>query len=241
MIRQRTPSSSFFRAVESADRLDILEGLPHPTFEPLALSQELASKAVREILGSFFYQGSRPLKAEHQAGVRSVLADPRTFSPGPGEGAVSRCGGFHADFAVEFLHGARVGGALICFGCGEIKTLIQGDHWHHALLPEAELALSPILLDYRDKCPIPPPQQPAIRRAAISRSEALEAVGPILIELEAYRCTHDRYPSALSRRQRNTVSDRGKIYYQALSGGSDFWLVYSDPELDGESSSAPVP
>jgi len=24
------------------------------------------------------------------------------------------------------------------------------------------------------------------------------------------------------------------VYYQALSGGRDFWLVYSDPERDGE-------
>ena len=234
MIRQTTPSSSFRRAIESAERLDLLEGLPHPTFEAHAFSQESASNVVRDILGSLFYRESHSLNAEDHAAIRSVLGDPRTFVPCPGAGAFRRCGGFHADFAIEFRHDAQVGGALICFGCGEIKTLIQSDRWHHDLLPDAEVALSRVLLGYRHKRPIPTPPRAAARRVEISRPDALEAVGTILTELEAYHRTHDRYPSALSRRQGRRGSARGMIYYQALSGGRDFWLAYSDPERDGE-------
>ena len=236
MLRQKGPSSSFRRAIESAERLDILEGLPHPRFEKLAFSQELASNAVRDILGSLFYDESRPVKFEDHTAIRSVLADPRTFLPCQDDGVVrlKRCGGFHADFAIEFRHDAQVGGALICFGCGEIKTLIQGDRWHNDLLPEAQAALRRTLLGYRDKRPLRTPPPAEAPRVAISRSEAREAVGTILTELEAYHRTHDRYPSALSQRQRHTGSARGKIYYQALSGGRDFFLAYSDPERDGE-------
>jgi hypothetical protein len=128
-------------------------GLPHPTFEPRALSQELASNAVREILGELFYQESHPLNPEDYAAIKAILADPGTFLPGPHEGVSKRCGGFHADYAIEFHHGAQVGGALICFGCGEIKTLIQADRWHHDLLPAAEAALGRVLRRYQDKRP----------------------------------------------------------------------------------------
>lgn len=234
MIGQTAPSSNFRRAIESAERLDILEGLPHPTFEAHALSQELASNAVRDILGSLFYLESHSLNAEDHVAIRSVLADQRTFLPCPEEGAFKRCGGFHADFAIEFRHDAQAGAALICFGCGEIKTLIQDNRWHHDLLPEAEVVLSRVLRHYGQKRPIPPPRRSAARRIEISRPEALEAVGTILTELEAYHRTHERYPPALSPRQRHRGSARGLIYYQALSGGRDFWLVYSEPERDGE-------
>ena len=247
MIRQTAPSSSFRRAIESAERLDLLEGLPHPTFEADIFSQELASSAVRDILDSFFYEELHSLNARDDAAIRSVLSDPRTFVTfllRPGEVATKLCGGFHADFAIEFRHDAQVGAALICFGCGEIKTLIQDDSWHYDLLPEAEVALSRVLLRHRYKRPIrTPPPSPA-PRVKISRPEALEAVGTILTELEAYHRTHERYPPALSRRQRHRGSARGLIYYQALSGGRDFWLVYSDPEREGEivfrSSSLPT-
>src|SRR5262245_13021021 len=120
MIRLKAPSIGFRRAIETAERLDVLEGLPHPMFEALAFSQESACNAVRDILGSLFYQKSRPLDVEDYAAIRSVLADPRTYLHCADEGAFKRCGGFHADFAIEFRHDAQVGGALICFGCGEI-------------------------------------------------------------------------------------------------------------------------
>ena len=122
--------NKFCRAIESAGRLDVLEGSPHPDFEPHAFAQESASSAVRDILGSLFYQELHPLNAEDHAAIRSVLADPRTFvqcRDQEGWVTVKHCGGFHADFAIEFRHDGRVGAALICFGCGEIKTLIQ-DH-----------------------------------------------------------------------------------------------------------------
>jgi hypothetical protein len=145
VIERRTPSSSFFRAIESAERLGILKGLPHPFHEKLAFSQELDSKAVREIHGSVFYQESRPLELEHDEAIRSVLADPRTFVPFPRSGPIKLCGGFHSDFAVEFHHSGEVGAALICFGCGEIKTLIQGDRWHHDVRPQAMFVLKLVL------------------------------------------------------------------------------------------------
>src|SRR5262245_23623714 len=151
------PSSSFFRAIESAERLDILEGLPHPRREEREFSRELASQSVRDILDSFFYQESRPLKVEDHAAIKSVLADPRTFLPGPRK--IKLCGGFHADFAVEFHHDDQVGAALICFGCGEIKALIQGTQWHHDLLDQAAVVLHQVLSPYRVKRPYPTPQE----------------------------------------------------------------------------------
>ena len=121
----------------------MLKGLPHPFEEKRAFSEELDSKPVRDILGSFFYQELHPLNVDDQAAIRSALADPRTFLPGPV--TMKLCGGFHADFAVEFQHDGEVGAALICFGCSEIKTLFQRDRWHHNLRPQALFVLKLVL------------------------------------------------------------------------------------------------
>jgi hypothetical protein len=234
MIQRAAHLSDFCGAIQCAERLTLLEGLPHPTFEPTAFSRELASNAVREILGSPFYKGEHSLTAEDEAAIRFALGDPETFLPCPDEGRFKRCGGFHADFAIEFRHDAGAGAALMCFGCGEVKTLLQTDRWHHDLLPDANAALSRVLLGHRYKRPIPaPPQPPEPRPAEIFRAEAIEAVGTILSDLEAYHRTHGRYPSALSRHQRRRGSPRSVIYYQAKSDGRDFWLMYHDLELDG--------
>jgi hypothetical protein len=125
--------SQFRRAIESAAQLDVLEGLPHPAVEPHAFARESAANAERDILGSRFYQESHPLDAEDHAAIRTVLAERRTFVRRYPDlrfwlTVRSLCGGFHADFAIEFRHDGRVGAALVCFGCREIKTLIQGRH-----------------------------------------------------------------------------------------------------------------
>ena len=234
MIRQTAPFSSFCRAIERAERLTLLEGLPHPTWEATVFAQELASNALRDILGSPFYEEAYALNAEDDAAIRSVFADEQSFLFSPDEGRFKRCGGFHADFAIEFRDEAQAGAALICFGCGEIKTLVQAHRWHHDLLPDAEAALSRVLLPHRYKRPIPAPPLREPRRAKISRAEALEVVGTILSDLEAFHRAHGRYPFALSPQKRRRGPPGSVIDYQAQSDGHDFRLVYSDPERDGQ-------
>jgi len=55
------------------------------------------------------------------------------------------CGGFHADFAIEWLQSAVLRQSLLCFGCGEAKLITGLAHDHVDLASGAYERLSALL------------------------------------------------------------------------------------------------
>jgi hypothetical protein len=111
------------RTLQSADRLVLYEGLPHPMYEPGALAAERKSKATVTLHGFPFYREPLELKSGDGERLKALLGDSRSFSPYSGE---KKCGGFHPDYAVEWSAGGQVYQALICFGCFEAKIYGPG-------------------------------------------------------------------------------------------------------------------
>ena len=87
-----------FRAsLDSAHTLHIYEGLPHQTFDRVALRQERRRKDVTTIAGFPFYTPATP--SRFQPKLKSLLARTaaiRLYVDDP----LLRCGGFHPDFAI---------------------------------------------------------------------------------------------------------------------------------------------
>jgi hypothetical protein len=144
------PTDRFTAAIASADRMTLLEGLPHQHFERELLESERRSKPVRELDGYPFYQAPLALSAADAKRLMLLLSDPATFQRFSGE---KLCGGFHPDHAVEWQQGSRSYRALLCFGCHEVKLSGPGIDQRYDLTDAAAGELKALLSPYRQNRP----------------------------------------------------------------------------------------
>jgi hypothetical protein len=105
-------------SIARADRITFFEGLPHPMYESKSLDSERKSKPTIERYGFSFYREALKLKPGDEARFKSLLGSPGSFEPFKGE---KKCGGFHADYFVEWSGVKELSSCLICFTCGEVK------------------------------------------------------------------------------------------------------------------------
>lgn len=138
-------------AIAKADKVVLFEGLPHQGNEPELLKKELADKKTVQIAGYPFYAETLELKDGHGKKLTELTAGKDTFDKFGGE---KKCGGYHPDYAVEFLVGADKYHALICFGCSEAiitgpKATVRCD----MNKDEGYKAFAAILKEYRKNRP----------------------------------------------------------------------------------------
>lgn len=110
-------SSAEIRAtLAGASLIRVYEGLPHQSFERDLLAKESQRKDTK-VIGSFrFYTPA--VEAKNLVGLRTLLSSSEAIQVFRGE---KRCGGFHPDYAIEWLDGAgNRYDAQICFGCHEV-------------------------------------------------------------------------------------------------------------------------
>jgi len=101
----------------------LFEGLPHPHLERALLEQERRTKQVREIGGFPFYVEPLWPLHDHEVLLRTTFSKAETLPPFSGE---KMCGGFHPDFAVEWLGCDVPRHSLLCFGCCEVMSIAPG-------------------------------------------------------------------------------------------------------------------
>ena len=101
----------------------LLEGLPHPYSERVLLEAERRTKQVREIGGFPFYRTPLSPVHDHETLFRTTFSMPETLPPFSGE---KMCGGFHPDFAIEWLGCDVDRHSLLCFGCVEVMSIAPG-------------------------------------------------------------------------------------------------------------------
>jgi hypothetical protein len=114
---------AFTEAVRNSSKVTFYEGIPR--------HREPEKKPVFVLHGESFYQGDLTLPESNRKLILELLQDPATFQPlTSGE---HKCGGFHADYAVEFLCDGQKYQALLCFGCDEVKLYGPGIERHDDL------------------------------------------------------------------------------------------------------------
>ncbi|MFL5330147.1 MAG: hypothetical protein ACJ8C4_14695 [Gemmataceae bacterium] len=102
----------------------VFEGLPHHSYESELLGKELKTKITFEIGQYPFYKSPLTIRANDLADLAHITRNPESYRRLVGE---KKCGGFHPDFALEWLLGARKIDVSICFGCCEAK--ISDGNW----------------------------------------------------------------------------------------------------------------
>lgn len=106
--------------------MEVLEGIPHPRWEPKARSLELTQRKTTKLAEEIFYEQLLPSSEEFRAQMTAAFAGNELFIR-PLIGAlphVKACGGFHADYGVSWWQDEeRLVSALICFGCHDIQLV----------------------------------------------------------------------------------------------------------------------
>ena len=143
-------AAAFAVAIANADEVVLLEGLPHGMFEHELLETERRSKPVRESHGHPFYEPPLVPTADDARRLTQLLSDPATLERVFLE---KKCGGFHPDYAVEWVRGGERYQAQICFGCGEVKLFGPGIGGRYELSDGAVAELEVMLARYRKNRP----------------------------------------------------------------------------------------
>jgi hypothetical protein len=144
------PDRSPFATVGRAEKLTLLEGLPHPGNDHKAFEKEQKTKETVDLHGYAFYREPLALTAEDTGKLKALVGDPALFAPFIGE---KKCGGFHPDYAVEWTVDGQVYRCLCCFGCSEVKLF--GPLGETRLeMADAGFALSRVLKPYQKNRPL---------------------------------------------------------------------------------------
>ncbi len=112
----------FAAVAGKSDQVLLWEGLPSD-LKKLSSGQQKAAKISFKIGDQAFYAQAIPLTdAEASEVTDAVLKHRENFRSWSG---VKFCGGFHADYAVEWRSkGVTQAQALFCFSCGEARLLV---------------------------------------------------------------------------------------------------------------------
>jgi hypothetical protein len=135
--------------VAKADKVILHEGLPHPA-EDKNFENEKKTKKTIDIAGWLFYAEPLAPKEEDVKKLTELLKAETTFVA---FGGVKKCGGFHPDYAVEWLVGKDHYYALICFGCHEAKVYGPEKAAYVDIRKEGYDALTKLLKPYRKNRP----------------------------------------------------------------------------------------
>ncbi len=107
-----------YDSVHDAERITVYEGLPHQNYEQETFTAEVKTKPTLLFSGFRFYTAPLVLNAPDLKELRRIMGDRSTYQAHRGE---KECGGFHPDYAVEWLVEKKIYRALICFGCLEVR------------------------------------------------------------------------------------------------------------------------
>lgn len=109
------PQHDLSAVIAKADRVIIYKGLPR---NKESLEEELKSAATVKLYNSFFYQEPLDMSQDDINKLVNVL---NNFDDNFSTYQPKRCGGFHADYIIQWYVGEEAQAVLICFGCGEIR------------------------------------------------------------------------------------------------------------------------
>jgi hypothetical protein len=109
----------FVDTIRSAESLKLYEGLPRDGGH---VPPERAGWPTVEIAGQHFWAGPRTLSGEEARALEEILSTDETFAA-HNHLVVKTCGGFHADWAIEWLGDDGPDRVLLCFGCREALSV----------------------------------------------------------------------------------------------------------------------
>jgi hypothetical protein len=129
----------------------VWEGLPHRSHDWNNFAE--AKQSPHQIIaGEFFYLKALAISAKHQADLNRLVRAADVFKPFGGE---KFCGGFHADYAIEWKHGDdQLAVVLICFSCHEALFVLPKEQLRTDLTKDGYDSFRDVLRNYRESRPL---------------------------------------------------------------------------------------
>jgi len=142
--------ASILAGIQKARDSALYEGLPSEFWEPQLLERELHAKRTVKLHGYPFYEDLLTLKEQDAAQLTELFSAKGSFQRYRSQ---KECGGYHADYCVEWKTGEAVTRALICLECGEVKLFGPQAELHCDLSAKADKQLKQSLSGYRKNRP----------------------------------------------------------------------------------------
>lgn len=145
------PLPNFTKLLAAADTIIVWKGLPDRSRQWNDYAE--AKQSPHQIIaGELFYQKALTISTKHQADLNRLVRAPDVFKP---YGGYKFCGGFHADYAIEWKRGEdRLVVVLVCLTCHETLIVLPKEQVQTDLTKDGYNALRDVLRIYRDPIPL---------------------------------------------------------------------------------------
>ena len=150
IISKQPPLPDFTKFLADADNMIVWEGGPHPANDRDNFAE--AKQSPHHIIaGELFYRKALAIAEKDQATLNRLVRASDVFKPFGGE---KFCGGFHADYAIEWKRGEdRLAAVLLCFSCREILVVLPKGQIRADLTDDGYDSFRGILRKYRESRP----------------------------------------------------------------------------------------
>jgi hypothetical protein len=136
--------------IASANKAALFEGTPHPFEEKDHYDAEMRTRKFKLFFDIMFYPDPTPLSAEINDKIKKVLLREGTLIQYTGD---KKCGGFHADWCLEWRGDEGVTRCMLCFGCDEARVFGPKSSLQCDIHPKAAPELRAILTPFREHAP----------------------------------------------------------------------------------------
>jgi hypothetical protein len=149
-VVKQPPLPDFTKLLAAAETMIVWEGGPHPAHDRDNFAE--AKQSPHQIIaGELFYLKALTVSEKHQADLNRLVRASDVFKPFRGE---KFCGGFHADYAIEWKRGEdRLAAVLICFSCRETLLVLPKEQIRADLTDDGYDSFRGILRKYRESRP----------------------------------------------------------------------------------------
>jgi hypothetical protein len=150
VVSKQPPLPDFTKLLAAAETMIVWEGGPHPAHDRDNFAE--AKQSPHHIIaGELFYLKALAISEQHQADLNRLVRAIDVLKPFSGE---KFCGGFHADYAIEWKRGEdRLAAVLVCFSCRETLVVLPKEQVRADLTDQGYDSLRGILRKYRESRP----------------------------------------------------------------------------------------
>jgi hypothetical protein len=138
--------------VQKTGSVVVYAGLPSQFWEPQLRNQELLQKETLDVHGHPVYDDPQTPATADSEQLTSLLSAKGSYQP-LSSGKGNKCGGFTAEYCVEWTSGDTATQILICLECGEAMLFGPQSELYCNFSPEIAQRLKQLLAPYQKETP----------------------------------------------------------------------------------------
>ena len=138
--------------IQKSAKVVLYAGLPSEFWEPELRAKDLARKETLDVHGHPVYEEPLALSDADAEKLTALFSASESFLS-IDNNRRKKCGGFTAEYCVEWTTGEKVTQLLICLECGDAMLFGPQSDLHCDLSPDAAQRLTELLTPYRTSSP----------------------------------------------------------------------------------------